>query len=153
MRTFLVITSFLSLIVFISCGITEVEIISNYHIINKSSHAIKIEIFNANDTSFKAVQEIKNLDDTISFQIVESFEFFNVPNANNITMFFDDEKYLTYNCRYSFNTSTSTGISICNDEERTPLDPNNYSYDYSISNRDFYYYITEEDYNRAIPIE
>jgi hypothetical protein len=147
MKTIIFLISLCFLSVVNSCKEVESIFQEKYFLVNETNGLIEIEIYDTRNDLFFKIESISS-SDTISFILTGeggvNFEFFNHFYADSVSIIFERAKYITYYC-----TNTKDSF-ICNSDDVNPLKSSSYS---MVEANHFYYYITEEDYNRAIPIE
>lgn len=115
-----------------------------YYYINTTGKALKIEVYDiqAPVSSPQFEIEIGSFDTTSHEQgEFAPFALFNVDGADSVSIIWQNDRFIEYTC---FGNREPN----CNKEARNILDARNFEYIKSEN----YYYLTETDYNNALPI-
>lgn len=126
------------IVLHISSCIVEKEFPVGYKYINETDKEILIEAFDSNNISVDQFQ-LKANQDTI-FTYGQSTTFLNRFDVDSVCIIFNSKRFIYYSC-------TPT---VCNDQERNILITS--QYENPLPGDIFYYYITKEDYENAIPL-
>lgn len=138
MKFFYLSLVFFSLVIVSSC-IEESGKVDYWYYVNQTDYPVKLKIYQTSPIFRELRVESLNPWDTISHSIplTEDFDIFQEPEVDSVSIIFDETVYLSYPCR---------GDS-CNPNRDIRL-----ATSFSYINHEEFYFITQNDYETAIPI-